>query len=145
MPSIHYPKETLIIIKRSNPFPYRKRIRSLLKLMAILLSVTFLIASLTYPEKYRLDYYVSYLGEPLSVSNLDNSLSQLIYRIGIILANICSILIAILYFKQISLLSNIKGSLMLILGIVLLFLFFPLDDGLLEKFHNIGASTPIFR
>ena len=125
-------------------YPYAKLIRNLLFLLSIDILVSFSLAIYFYPEKFELHYFFSYLGEPLSIGGLDNSLSQIIYRIGLIVSDVIALGIACIYWKKGTKLNILKGIFLFGFGMGTLFLFFPLDGGILQKIHRIGSVIPIF-
>jgi len=122
-----------------------QKIQTILRLLvwsiAVLMILTIALAWCQYPEPYNFfQYTVSSLGGNFSISGFDNSISSMIFSVGILICGGIALIIAIIYFSKKELFFNTgKAIIALFMVVGAIGIAIPRDQGQLLIYHAFGA------
>ncbi len=122
-----------------------QKIQTILRLLvwsiSLLMIMTIALAWWQYPEPYNFfQDTVSSLGGNYSISGFDNSISSMIFSVGICICGGIAFIVAMIYFFNKELFFNIgKAIIALFISVGAIGIAIPRDQGQLLILHGIGA------
>ncbi len=122
-----------------------QKIQTILRLLvwsiAVVMILTIALAWWQYPESYNFfQDTISSLGGNFSISGLDNSISSMIFSIGISICGGIAFIVAMIYFFKNELFFNTgKAIIALFIVVGAIGISIPRDQGQLLILHGIGA------